>query len=113
MNPKALTHAVAVIEGKIGGLQKEVEGCRSRAGSCIAQSDSSEKASIIATIKKELDACSFQLEEIAVLLESLQKKKLAVDALCSETSALLEKNLKQIPPSGEQDFSASSISPLA
>lgn len=113
MNPKALKHAVEVIEEEIGLLRKEIGECKSRTGKCLAQSDFFEKASILATVKKELDACSIRLEEIAAILKSLEQKKLAADALRSETATLLEKNIKQGPPSGEEDFSASSISPLA
>lgn len=113
MNPKALKHAVAVIEEEIVLLRKEIEECKSRTGKCLAQSDFFEKASILAREKKELDACGIQLEEIAAVLKSLEQKKLAVDALRSEAAALLEKNLKQGPPSGDEEFSASSISPLA
>lgn len=113
MDPKRLKHAVAVIEEEIGLLRKEVEECKNRTEKCLVQSDFFEKASILARIKKELNACCIRLEEITVMLESLERKKLAVDALRSEADALLEKNLKQGPPSGEEDFSASSISPLA
>lgn len=108
-----MVSAATVIERQIGRLHKELETCRNRAETCIGQCDRPEKAVTLNSIKNELDACSFQLEEIATILGLLQKKKLDVDALCSETAVFLENHLRQAPPTEDQDFSASSISPLA
>ncbi len=107
MNPKALKHAASVIDEEILRLRNEVEECKSRAEKCLVQHDFFEKGSILSGVKKQLDACGIRLEEITVMLESLEQKKCTVDVLRSETVALLEKN------QGEEDFSASSISPLA
>lgn len=113
MDVKALTYAVTVIEREIGGLRKEIEICRNNARESMNQGDPSGKAALLGTIKKELETCSFQLDEITAMLESLQKERLDADTFLAETTAFLKNNLRQFPPAGDQDFSASSISPLA
>ncbi len=113
MGATAITKAAVVIEEEIAGLRKEVNECRNNTGMFGDDVDPAEKKAALGAIKDRLGMCSCRLEEIAEMLASLQKKGQEVDALCRDVAVLLEKSLKPISPGEDQDFSVSSISPLA
>lgn len=101
------------VEQEIDSLRKGIDACMNRAMTYADQCDPAEKAAFFGTMKKELDEYRSQLEIVTVTLDSLQKKILDAEVLCSEAGAFLEKNLPQGLSAEDEDFSASSISPLA
>ncbi|UZJ41076.1 hypothetical protein OO006_12115 [Prosthecochloris sp. SCSIO W1101] len=104
---------VTEVEQEINRLRKGIENCMNHAMTCVDQCEPAEKAVTFSAIKKELEGYRLQLGAVTVMLDSLQKKALDIEGLCSETAAFLEKNLSQGLSAEDEGFSASSISPLA
>ena len=108
-----ITTAVRLVEEEIKGLRSQVDKCREHIRLCGSGCDPGEKASTLAEAHKELDICRRSLGHITGMLDSLQEKRRELQTFYAETAAILEQSLKESSPSGEDDFSPSSISPLA
>lgn len=113
MEQESIKAAVTMFEEEIARLGKQVEEYRRRTELCVSGCDPIKKAASLGRIQHDLDVCSRGLERITEALSSLQEKRQELQVFCSDTVAMLEKKLREPPSAGAEEFSPSSISPLA
>ena len=113
MEQEPIKAADELFEKELDRLRSQLEACRKKAGLCSDECDPVKKAESHSEIEHELNLCERGLEGIAEVLDSLQGKKRELQVLASEVTAVLERSRKTGRPYGDEDFSPSSISPLA
>lgn len=112
MASDSLENIRVIFEDEMRGVRTELDACRAHITAC-AESGEGGGAGWQRKLIMRLEECRERLRALAGMLESLDEERRTAEKDVAETIELLYRTFPGSLTDGDDDYSASSISPLA